>query len=109
MEYKTGLPDLSIVKTRLSAQREKRLPNRHPQPLVIPHKMNHCWSVDVMSDALSDGRRFRLFNVVDDFNREAPANIPAHRVVRILERLSAERGEDQYGVKRIIFIRKRIY
>ncbi len=50
-----------------------------------------------MSDALSDGRRFRLFNVVDDFNREALAidvdlNIPAHRVVRILERLNAERG-----------------
>ncbi len=44
-----------------------------------------------------DGRRFRLFNVVDDFNREALAidvdlNIPAHRVVRIVERLSAERG-----------------
>lgn len=50
-----------------------------------------------MSDALSNGRRFRLFNVVDDFNRETLAidvdlNIPAHRVVRILERLNAERG-----------------
>ncbi len=50
-----------------------------------------------MSDALIDGRRSRLFNVVDDVNREALAievdlNIPAHRVVRILERLSAERG-----------------
>ncbi|CAX56992.1 transposase, probable fragment [Erwinia pyrifoliae Ep1/96] len=44
--------------------------------------MNHCWSVDFMSDALTDGRRFRLFNVVEDFNREALAidvdlNIPA--------------------------------
>ncbi|CFQ77080.1 IS1400 transposase B [Yersinia enterocolitica] len=44
-----------------------------------------------------DGRRFRLFNVVDNFNREAlvidvDLNIPAHRVVRILERLSGERG-----------------
>lgn len=65
--------------------------------MVIPHKMNHCWSVDFISDALIDGRRFRLFNVVDDFSREALAievnlNISAHRVVRILERLSAERG-----------------
>lgn len=44
-----------------------------------------------------DGRRFRLFNVLDDFNRESLAievdlNIPAHRVVRVLERLSHERG-----------------
>nr|WP_268990352.1 integrase core domain-containing protein [Biostraticola tofi] len=58
---------------------------------------NGVITVDFMSDALGDGRRFRLFNVVDDFNREALAievdlNIPAHRVVRILERLSAERG-----------------
>jgi putative transposase len=85
-----------LLKLNLRRKRKKRLPNRHPQPLVIPHKMNHCWSVDFMSDALIDGRRFRLFNVVDDFNREALAievdlNIPAHRVVRILKRLSAER------------------
>ena len=54
-----------------------------------------------MSDALLDGRRFRLFNVVDDFNREALAievdlNIPARRVVRILDRLSSERGYPAY-------------
>lgn len=86
-----------LLKHNFRRKGKKHLPNRHPQPLVIPHKMNHCWSVDFMSDALSDGLRFRLFNVVDDFNREALAidvdlNIPAHRVVRILERLSAERG-----------------
>ncbi len=86
-----------LLKLNLRRKGKECLPNRHPQPLVIPHKMNHCWSVDFMSDALIDGRRFRLFNVVDDFNREALAievdlNIPAHRVVRILERLSAERG-----------------
>ncbi len=86
-----------LLKLNFRRKGKKRLPGRHPQPLVIPHKMNHCWSVDFMSDALSDGRRFRLFNIVDDFNREALAievdlNIPAHRVVRILERLSAERG-----------------
>ncbi|QTD77915.1 Uncharacterized protein YR821_2999 [Yersinia ruckeri] len=38
-----------------------------------------------------------MFNVVDDFNQEALAvkvdlNIPAHCVVRILERISAESG-----------------
>ncbi len=43
------------------------------------------------------GRRFRTFNVVDDFNREALAteidlNIPAQRVIRVLDRIVAHRG-----------------
>ena len=85
------------LKLNLRRKGKKRLPNRHPQPLAVPTNMNHCWSIDFMSDALTDGRRFRLFNVIDDFNREALAievdlNIPAHRVVRVLERLSTERG-----------------
>ncbi len=86
-----------LLKLNFRRKGKKRLPNRYPQPLAVPSDINHCWSVDFMSDALMDGRRFRLFNVVDDFNREAlvidvDLNIPAHRVVRILERLSGERG-----------------
>jgi transposase InsO family protein len=50
-----------------------------------------------MSDALWGDRRFRTFNVVDDFNREALAieedfNLPAPRIVRTLDRIAAERG-----------------
>lgn len=50
-----------------------------------------------MSDALWDGRRFRTFNVIDDFNREALAvevdtGISAQRVVRILDRIADWRG-----------------
>ena len=50
-----------------------------------------------MSDALWDGRRYRTFNVVDDFNREAllievDFNLPAPRVVRELDRIAAVRG-----------------
>ena len=53
--------------------------------------------MDFMSDALWNGRRFRTFNVVDDFNREALSieidlNLPAVRVVRVLERIAAWRG-----------------
>lgn len=51
-----------------------------------------------MHDGLVRGRRFRTFNVVDDFNPEALAieidiNIPAQRVVRGLDRVVANRGD----------------
>jgi putative transposase len=76
---------------------KKGLPSRHPQPLVVPSVANHCWSMDAMSDSLFCGRRFRTFNVVDDFNRrvlaiETDLNLPAPRVIRVLERIVAGRG-----------------
>ena len=80
---------------------KKRLPKREPAPLVCPEWINSCWSIDFMSDALVCGRRFRTFNVVDDFNREVLAievdlNLPAPRVIRVLERVIAWRGFAKY-------------
>lgn len=79
---------------------KRRLPNRNPAPLVVSQRANECWSADFMSDALWCGRRFRSFNVVDDFNREALAievdlNLPAQRVVRVLERIASWRSYPQ--------------
>ncbi len=53
-----------------------------------------------MSDALLDRRRFRTFNVVDDFNREAlhieiDTSITSLRLVRIFEQLRTEHGLPQ--------------
>ena len=61
---------------------KRRLPTREPQPLQVSTSANEGWSADFMSDTLWCGRRFRTFNVVDDFNREALAievdlNLPA--------------------------------
>jgi len=76
---------------------KKRLPPRTPAPLVVPETMNRSWSMDFMSDALMSGRRFRTFNVVDNFNPEILAieddlNLLAARVIRVLERIAAWRG-----------------
>lgn len=65
----------------------KRIVREKPEPLAVPEAINHCWSMDFMHDQLADGRRFRLFNLIDDFNREALAmdidlSLPAERVVR---------------------------
>lgn len=79
---------------------KKRLPSRVPVPLVVPDKPNVSWSVDFMSDALTSGKRFRTFNVIDDFNREAlwigtDTSIPSQRVIRILDQIASIRGYPQ--------------
>ena len=76
---------------------KKRIPSRDPVTLQVPEKMNQCWSMDFMHDSLFCGRCFRTFNVVDDFNREALAievdlNLPAPRIIRVLDRVAAWRG-----------------
>jgi putative transposase len=63
----------------------------------LPGRPNQQWGIDFVSDALAWGRRIRLFTVVDVFTREALAievdtSLPGRRVVRVLERLAAERG-----------------
>lgn len=85
------------LKMNLRRKGKKRLPSRNPQSLSVPDYANDCWSVDFMSDVLYSGQRFRTFNVVDDYNRECLAievdtNLPAERVIRVLNRISAWRG-----------------
>jgi putative transposase len=60
--------------------------------------VNHCWAMDFMSDALFNGRPFRLLTVVDCHTRESLAIVPrtnfrAFQVVEVLERLARERGK----------------
>jgi putative transposase len=79
---------------------KRRLPARIKAPLVVPARPNEVWSADFMSDALWSGRRFRTFNVLDDFNREAlgieiDTNLPAARIVRALDQLITIRGRPQ--------------
>ena len=38
--------------------------------MLVSTKPNERWSVNFMSDPLTDGRRFRVLNVVDDFSRK---------------------------------------
>jgi len=86
------------LKLNLKRKGKRRLPARVKVPLVIPERPNECWSADFMSDALWSGRRFRTFNVMDDFNREAlrieiDTSLPAKRIVRALDELIELRGK----------------
>lgn len=85
------------MKLNIRRRAKKRLPERVKQPLSIPTAPNQVWSIDFMSDSLADGRKVRILNIIDDFNRESLAvevdtSIPARRVIRVLERLIAEKG-----------------
>lgn len=66
-------------------------------PIAVPQAPNQRWSLDFMSDAFFDGRRFRILAVIDDFTREclalvADTSLPGLRVVRELDSLIAWRG-----------------
>ena len=79
---------------------KRRLPKRERVALYVPRLPDTVWSADFMSDALMCGRRFRTFNVVDDFNREllhieVDTSITSARLVRIFEQLQRDHGLPQ--------------
>jgi putative transposase len=47
-------------------------------PMTIPQGPNQRWSLDFVSDTLTDGRRFRILCVIDDFSRECLAPSPVN-------------------------------
>ena len=79
---------------------KKRIVREKPDPLTQPVGLNQVWSMDFMHDQLEDGRNFRLFNVIDDFNREglgieADFSLPAERVIRSLVQIMEWRRKPQ--------------
>jgi putative transposase len=68
------------------------------RPMETPSAANQRWSLDFVSDQMTDGRRFRILAVVDDCTRESLALVPdtsisGRRVARELDALIAWRGK----------------
>ena len=87
-------------KLGLSLRRKckKRLPARTKEVLDVPQHFTHTWSIDFMSDALEGGRKFRTFNVIDDYNREvlfveADYSLKSNRVIWVLRHLISRFGK----------------
>ena len=66
-------------------------------PIALPSRPNERWSLDFVSDSFTDGRRFRILAIVDDFTREclalvADTSLSGARVARELDAVIARRG-----------------
>jgi putative transposase len=86
------------MKLNIRRRAKKRLPERVKQHLTVTDAPNQVWSIDFMSDILVDEKRLRLFNIIDDFNRESLAieidtSLPSLRITRVLNRIIEQRGK----------------
>jgi putative transposase len=66
--------------------------------LEAPARLTEAWAMDLMANALYDGRGFRTFNVLDEGNRQALAievgtSIPSARLIRVLDDLIRLHGQ----------------
>jgi len=85
------------LELNLRIKPRRRIKRDKPDALSVPTSINQVWSIDFMSDSLSDGRLLRTFNVIDDYNREGLAidvdlSMPSARVIRSLEQIIEWRG-----------------
>jgi len=74
----------------------KRPPNERV-PLQIARKVNDVWSMDFVSDSLSNGRRIKCLTVADDFSHECvdiavDFGISGQYVTRLLDQAAIFRG-----------------
>lgn len=65
-------------------------------PMIVPNATSQRWSIDFVHDVLADGRKFRVFNVIDDCSREAVIqhvdfSISGVRLVRLFEEIKSKR------------------
>lgn len=82
---------------QVRTKKRKKL-TRPRQPMEVVTSTNQRWSMDFVSDQLSNGRRFRVLNVVDDYSREmvgqlVSVSISGRQVARFLSVLIEQRGK----------------
>lgn len=86
------------LELNLRIKPKRRIKRDRPDTLSEPKEINTVWSIDFMHDRLGNGKAFRTFNVMDDYNREGlgievDIGLPSERIVRSLDNIIAWRGK----------------
>lgn len=76
----------------------RRMKDNPANPIMIPFDRNEEWAIDFMHDVLANGRKFRSFNVIDHYNRQALGilthySISARSATRFLDQLIEKYGK----------------
>ena len=84
------------LRSRMRKARFKQVAN----PIELTYAKNEEWAIDFMSDALSNGRKFRTLNIVDHYNRQCLGididhSIPARKVIAYLKVMIDTYGKPQ--------------
>jgi len=79
-------------------KRRRKLPVNERKPMEQLSALNEIWALDFMSDTLTDGRQLRVFNAIDEYNRESlisrgSISFPSARVIRELEEVIEAKGK----------------
>jgi transposase InsO family protein len=85
---------------RVPQKQRKRRRLGHSANGIVHHRPeapNHVWSYDFISDQTEDGRRLKIFELLDEFTRrvfslEAGRSFRSGDVIEVLERMVAEHG-----------------
>jgi putative transposase len=86
-----------LMKLSFRRKGKKRIPARIKVPLTPMEGLNTGWSMDFMSDALVNGRRIRVLNIIDEYSREALVvhadySMPSSSVINQMRILEKQRG-----------------
>ena len=78
-------------------RKKSKRPLNERVPLQLAKAVNEVWSMDFVSDSLSNGRRLKYLTVADDFSHECvdiavDFGISGEYVTRLLDRAAAFRG-----------------
>ena len=90
----------SAANLSVRKRKKAKLPISERVPLQLAKSVNEVWSMDFVSDSLSNGRRIKCLTVADDFSHEcvditADYGICGHYVTRLLDRAATFRGYPQ--------------
>ncbi len=86
------------LEMNLRIKPNKRMNRATRELLTVPESINAVWPIDFMHNQLTDGRTFRLFNFIDDFNRKALGievdfSLLSEHVMRSLAQITERRGK----------------